>query len=495
MFQKQNTIYSSEVQTNELVNEEITISEPLAQPDETNNGIAPIPLEDKPCIGTNTGKSLTISTNKIYDVFNNTVSTYKFYWFISILQIFQKAKDPKIFVYDIISRMIANAWQQITCYRLSFGSIDSLHKITHELQLLTGLSNEAQIETVYNILSTRLEEPQIKQQLQILTKNVPSRFLTPWKRSMSNDNSYDSDCLYSLIMDDENPFISISSLWVDYLEKNYEKLIDFSYQELASFLQKRNPRVKDILSIIKGMEKLKCNNIQRYTVVNMGNKSGIFDDYGVLVFSSTGRIKEINFAYYRFYYTYSSFTVNIIQCDEEMKFSIDKRIINVSYRTPLYKALDENRWFEQIETIIYKEKQGYSIKVLNKWYDEFGNNLHESSDESTIQAITQEKEVKIRGFEPNIIKFESVLLKKESSSVGIKTPYRKKSLYASNYSRKRRDQEVIKEAVVGDRIIYNSRHCTVIEKKTEKGIRRLIIKYDDGTVDNVPNYRNRYQVI
>lgn len=591
------------------------------------------PFIDKECI--------SLSTEKIYEVFNNVVSTYKFYWFISILQIYQKTKSPKIYVYDIIARMIANAWRQITCYRLSFGSSDSLQKIVSELQVLTVIPNEAKIDSVYNILIRRQKEPLIRQQMQILTRNVPSRFLTPWKRSLSDEESYDSECLYSLIMDDENPYISINPLWSDYLEHNYKELMDFSYKELASFLKKRNPNVKDILSKIKGLDNVKYNNPQGYTVVNMGNQCGIFDDYGVQVFSSTGRIKELHSAFYRFYYTYSSFTVNIIQHDEEMRFSIGKRIINVSYKTPLYKALDENRWLEQIEIITYKEKWGYSIKVSNKWYDDLGNNQYESSDGSTAQAIIQEKgtekglptvstknetnklpfekekeennggiddhiiddqhidkkstflsynghefrwnvgdyvtlgflfsgpiainrdpfflfrknilfvfmksrtanrnaldsgiyllptdtqifkkqfldkygsrtprilffiyerptavqfldEVKIRVFARNYIRFDSLLSQKNSSSVGIKSPSSPKSLYANNNNKGKREQEVIKEALVGDKIIYNSKQGTVIEKKNEKGIRRLIIKYDDGTLDNVPNYRNRYQVI
>lgn len=584
---------------------------------------------------------VSLSTEKIYEVFNNVVSTYKFYWFISILQIYQKTESPKIYVYDIIARMIANAWRQITCYRLSFGSSDSLQKIVSELQVLTVIPNEAKIDSVYNILIRRQKEPLIRQQMQILTRNVPSRFLTPWKRSLSNEESYDSECLYSLIMDDEKPYISINPLWGDYLKQNYEKLMDFSYQELASFLKKRNPNVKDILSKIKGQDKVKNNYPQGYTVVNVGNQCGIFDGYGVQVLSSTGKIKEINSTYYRFYYTYSSFAVNIIQHDEEMKFSIGKRIINVSDKTPLYKALDDNRWLEQIETIKYNEKRGYSIKVLNKWYDELGNNLHESPDDSTVQAISRDKEneiglltalnnnktiklpfkkedwkndvapashfendqhrdkkttllsynghefrlkvgdfvtlgfmfsspvtfssdpyflfrrnilfvfiksetdnvneinssiyllptdtqsfkkqfsdkygsrkprilffvyqratavqfldeVKIQEYRTNCIRFESLLSQEGISSVEIKAQSSEKTIHPKKSRKIGRDYGAIREAAVGDRIIYNSKKCTVIEKLVERDRRRLIIKYDDGTVDNVPNYRNRYQVL
>ena len=52
-----------------------------------------------------------------------------------------------------------------------------------------------------------------------------------------------------------------------------------------------------------------------------------------------------------------------------------------------------------------------------------------------------------------------------------------------------------KEAKVGDRIRYDYQLCTVIEVKTIRNSLRLVIKYDDGTIDNVQNDRNRYRVV
>ena len=297
-------------------------------------------------------ENISLSTEKIYDVFNNTVSTYKYFWFISILQILKKERKAKIYIYNITARMVANAWRQITCYRLSFGSFDSLHKITHELQLLTGISNVAQIETIYNIISTRLDEAQIKQQLQILTKNVPYRFLTPWTGSVSNEGGHESECFYSIIWDDDNPFITINPLWSDYIEKNYDKLIDFSYQKLASFLQKRNPNVEDILSKLKSPNIIRCNNMfHRYTIVNTENQCGIFDDYGVQVYSSAGRIKQVRSLFFNINYTYTFLTVNQICINEEAEFTTGKRIVMAKYRSPLYKIIDERNYMAQIEDL------------------------------------------------------------------------------------------------------------------------------------------------
>ena len=57
------------------------------------------------------------------------------------------------------------------------------------------------------------------------------------------------------------------------------------------------------------------------------------------------------------------------------------------------------------------------------------------------------------------------------------------------------ENEIRKEAMVGDRIIFDNKYCTVINKKTQKGTLRLIVKYDNGTIDNVRNDWNRYSII
>ena len=353
----------------------IVASEPAYHPDalnveDFNNASSDGSIIDK--------ENISLSTEKIYDVFNNTVSTYKYFWFISILQILKKERKAKIYIYNITARMVANAWRQITCYRLSFGSFDSLHKITHELQLLTGISNVAQIETIYNIISTRLDEAQIKQQLQILTKNVPYRFLTPWTGSVSNEGGHESECFYSIIGDDDNPFMTINPLWSDYIEKNYDKLIDFSYQKLASFLQKRNPNVEDILSKLKSPIIIKCNNMfHRYTIVNTENQCGIFDDYGVQVYSSAGRIKQVRSLFFNINYTYTFLTVNQICINEEDEFTTGKRIVMAKYRSPLYKIIDERNYMAQIEDL---NSDGENrVKVNGNWYDENGRELYVSN--------------------------------------------------------------------------------------------------------------------
>lgn len=52
-----------------------------------------------------------------------------------------------------------------------------------------------------------------------------------------------------------------------------------------------------------------------------------------------------------------------------------------------------------------------------------------------------------------------------------------------------------REAMVGDRIKYQSMNCTVIKKKVMRGSFRLIVRYDDGRVDNLLNDWSKYIIL
>ena len=49
--------------------------------------------------------------------------------------------------------------------------------------------------------------------------------------------------------------------------------------------------------------------------------------------------------------------------------------------------------------------------------------------------------------------------------------------------------------IVGDNIIYDSKLCVVIDKKTMRGSLRLVVRYEDGTIDNLQNDRKRYKIV
>lgn len=193
-----------------------------------------------------------LSTNRLGRVFNNTSATYKFFWFVSILQIHAQKNCTRIDVWDIVIRMVANAWYPIHYFRLSFGKSDSLFDIVMELQRITEVPIDAKKERVIKVLTDNVTDKKIKDQLQILTLNVPYRFLSPWISYTSNidtirrSQTFENGCLYALHKDKSDFFIELNPIWNNYLHAHYNILVDFAFWNLTLFLQVRNPNVPNI---------------------------------------------------------------------------------------------------------------------------------------------------------------------------------------------------------------------------------------------------------
>lgn len=102
-------------------------------------------------------------------------------------------------------RMVANAWYPIHYFRLSFGKSDSLFDIVMELHYVTKIPIDANADTIIRELTSRLNDKQIKKQLNTLTQNVPYRFLRPWidtsddKEMVYRSQTLENNCLYSLL--------------------------------------------------------------------------------------------------------------------------------------------------------------------------------------------------------------------------------------------------------------------------------------------------------
>jgi hypothetical protein len=130
------------------------------------------------------------------------------------------------------------------------------------------------------------------------------------------------------------------------------------------------------------------------------------------------------------------------------------------------------------------------------------NNLriaNNKAEELTIKKLTYKNPTMKAKFDEARLMADDEMDKEENSSVDMNTieedlnQKREKPLIKDTPSANEKVNK--KEALVGDKILYDNKYCTVIEKKTIRGELRLIIKYDSGEIDNVPNNWNRYSVI
>ena len=191
-------------------------------------------------------------------IFNNTSATYKFYWFVSLMDIVVKEQKTKISFWEIIAGMIAESWYPIHYFKLSFGKSDSLYVQSLALRQELNIPIDADKERIKLLLLNNLNNNRVKSFLRVFILNVPYRFLSPWikytydKDVISRSQLFENECLYAI----NDECVEVNVKWVDYLSEHYLILKDFAYWNLTIFLQKRNPNVPDIPSkLIKPIQR------------------------------------------------------------------------------------------------------------------------------------------------------------------------------------------------------------------------------------------------
>lgn len=191
-----------------------------------------------------------LNINRLSQIFNNTVATYKFYWFLSILELLVKNGNRKLSLWEIIAGMIAEAWYPVHYFKLSFGKSDSLYEQIIAIQRELNIPIDASKDFIKKQLLQNIDNNGIKGLLRIFSLHVPYRFLSPWITYTTNSDvvlqsqMFQNDCLYAL----NGEIIEINSKWEHYLIEHYTMLKSFTFWNLTLYLQKRNPNVPDVPS-------------------------------------------------------------------------------------------------------------------------------------------------------------------------------------------------------------------------------------------------------
>ena len=123
-------------------------------------------------------ESENINAGKLKAVFNNTSASYKFYWFLSILDCIEQQKTT-ISKHELFARMIANAWYTVNYFKISFGIQDKLHDTICFLNKHENIGlNETKEKIVDQLIKSK--SIQTRRALFHFDANVPHKFLSPW---------------------------------------------------------------------------------------------------------------------------------------------------------------------------------------------------------------------------------------------------------------------------------------------------------------------------
>ncbi|MCK6603643.1 MAG: hypothetical protein L6Q59_01995 [Ignavibacteriaceae bacterium] len=187
-----------------------------------------------------------LPVNLLAGCFRETSASYKYYWFLSILDLIEGGQT-KIFKKEIFAGMVAFAWYPIHYFRLSFGLQDKLQENVLRLKEIEDISLESAITDIRKKL-VNSDNKATASLLWHLNQTVPHWFLSPWYKGLNKSGIYQASQsdklkpLYKLDID----FIEIYPRWFEYLVTHQSILRDFALWNLTNFLQVRNPMIPDL---------------------------------------------------------------------------------------------------------------------------------------------------------------------------------------------------------------------------------------------------------
>jgi hypothetical protein len=143
-----------------------------------------------------------LPVNLLAACFNNTSATYKYYWFLSILQ---SVVEGEIIIRkkDLFARMISNAWYTVNYFHISFGKQDRLQRAIEVVKSCEPLTIDDKRDKILNQLINTNDKNSLSQ-LKYFNNQVPHWFLSPWFPQMNRNDIYlasqvfKNQCLYSL---------------------------------------------------------------------------------------------------------------------------------------------------------------------------------------------------------------------------------------------------------------------------------------------------------
>lgn len=193
-------------------------------------------------------------------VFSNVTNSYKYYWFLAILEHAKESDNPVIRLDDITLRMVADVWFPLNQYKLSFGQADSFIQISNIVSEKMKVDNSANSLALFDQIKNGFSSSDLidlNLKLNSLLRYVPYRFIRPFfdkecrglidvnvnKKIQTLSNEFFNSEPHKVIYKIQNEYIKLNNNWFDYFKSNYVILKSFTYWHLLKFLQNQNPNV------------------------------------------------------------------------------------------------------------------------------------------------------------------------------------------------------------------------------------------------------------
>lgn len=188
-------------------------------------------------------------------VFGDTTNSYKFYWFLAILDSLRENGQSLISLRELSLRMVANVWYPLDYFKLSFGKQDGFKPIADDVSKRLTVDNRPSAPGLLVQLNQALSAADLQQltgRVAVLLRWVPFRFIRPFfetemrklpdhqvNNRLTELAAHSSKAPYRFVAD----CIEVHPAWLAYLQKHQGVLRGFIFWHVVRFLQKHNPNV------------------------------------------------------------------------------------------------------------------------------------------------------------------------------------------------------------------------------------------------------------
>lgn len=191
--------------------------------------------------------------------FKSVTNSYKYYWFLSILDHIAVSDDLYIGLDEISMRMLSTAWYPLDYYKLSFGKHDGFKELAIEVSAKIKIDNSVNSPSLLNQIEQKLKKEtslKLKHKIKVgLKRWVTFRFLSPFfENNVKGLRDYEVNSIIfnlsnSSLIKDNVPYsigengITLSKRWRDYFQNHQSILRGFINWHLVKFIQKNNQNV------------------------------------------------------------------------------------------------------------------------------------------------------------------------------------------------------------------------------------------------------------
>lgn len=201
-----------------------------------------------------------LDISSLSSIFSDTTNSYKFYWFLAILDVLKEKPEAFISLDNLALRMVASVWYPLDYFKLSFGKQDDFKNIAQYLSGRISIDNNPNSLSLLGQINANFSEDERKkliQRIRTVIRYVPYRFARPFfsnELCSVNDSQVNAKikefCNLNFTLQPQKAIyrfvddgIEINDCWIEYLQGHQNILRGYIFWHLVKFLHKNNPNV------------------------------------------------------------------------------------------------------------------------------------------------------------------------------------------------------------------------------------------------------------